>query len=139
MVPNLEHETSNVKQSTFEPYSGEVIRNLPAAEPISAAAVGQIAAVCELAPGQVEGPHRRHDKCIGPSSRSPRKRGSRSLRMTEVGDSGAGAHPACSGSNRCFSYHSALRSFHVGFCDTINAIFFSRVYPLICFSRAIAL
>lgn len=35
-------------------------------------------------------------------------------------------------------YHSKLRSFHWGFIDSINAIFFERSQPLICFSRASA-
>ena len=33
---------------------------------------------------------------------------------------------------------SSLKSLHVGFMLTINAIFLIRVQPLICFSRAIA-
>jgi len=33
---------------------------------------------------------------------------------------------------------SCARSFHVGLADSINAIFLTRSYPLICFSRAIA-
>lgn len=39
----------------------------------------------------------------------------------------------CGGAN-----HSADKSFHVGFIESINAIFFALNQPLICFSRAIA-
>src|SRR5712671_295661 len=37
----------------------------------------------------------------------------------------------------CFS-QSSLKSFHPGLIDRINASFFLRLQPLICFSRAIA-
>lgn len=37
------------------------------------------------------------------------------------------------------TYQPSLRSFHVGLVLSIKAIFFARIHPLSCFSRAIAL
>jgi hypothetical protein len=37
-----------------------------------------------------------------------------------------------------FPYHTSLKSTHVGFLDSIKAIFFERRHALISFSRAIA-
>lgn len=46
---------------------------------------------------------------------------------------------ACFATVGSTTHHPSLRSLHVGFIFSISAIFFARIHPFSCFSRAIAL